>query len=49
VPPNTSARVYLPASSGTTVTEGGQPVPVTTDGDSYVVEVGSGTWEFSVQ
>lgn len=46
IPANTTARIYLPAISGRLLTEGGRPVEAMREGDSYVVETGSGQYEF---
>jgi len=47
VPPNSSARVYVPAAAGAKITEGGKPAsPVATEDSASVFEVGSGTYEF---
>ena len=53
VPPNTSASVYVPATSAAVVTEGGKPLArvagiesVAMDGDRAVVSVLSGTYRF---
>ncbi len=49
IPPNTRATVYLPAVPGGAVTEGGRPVEFRTVPDAYVVEIGSGSYEFLVK
>jgi alpha-L-rhamnosidase len=49
IPANTSASVFLPAIAGAHVTEGGNPVEVQSQGDAYVVRVGSGTYDFEVK
>ena len=48
IPANTRAKVLLPAIPNSKVTEKGHAVNATRDSDSYVVEVGSGTYEFKV-
>ncbi len=48
IPPNTSARVVLPAGPNVSVTEGGKPAQGQREADGYVVRVGSGTYAFSV-
>jgi alpha-L-rhamnosidase len=48
IPANTSAKVYLPAGNGA-VTEGGKAVKAVRDGESYVVEIGSGSYAFQVK
>ncbi len=49
IPPNTTARVSLPVISGARVTEGGNPVEGQTQDGSYVVRIGSGTYNFEVK
>ena len=56
VPPNTTARLSLPASSAAAVSEGGKPLVrnkyvrlVGEEEGRTIVEVGSGTYEFSVE
>jgi alpha-L-rhamnosidase len=49
IPANTIARVYLPALANGKVTESGKQVKTTTEGASYVVEIGSGTYAFEVK
>jgi alpha-L-rhamnosidase len=55
IPPNTTARVHLPARSGDVVRESGRPLreapgvaAVTAGPDGLVVTVGSGDYEFTV-
>ncbi len=48
VPPNTTATVHLPTTDASRITEGGQPVAgAQATPDGAVLEVGSGTYEFS--
>jgi alpha-L-rhamnosidase len=49
IPPNTSAKIFLPAIAGARVTEGGRPVPSEREGDSFVVNTGSGSYNFEVR
>ena len=49
IPPNTTAKVYLPVGASGTVTEGGKPIKAAKEGASYVVEVGSGSYAFAVK
>jgi alpha-L-rhamnosidase len=49
IPANTSARVYLPAAANSTVTESGKPVSARKESGDYVVEIGSGSYEFFVK
>jgi alpha-L-rhamnosidase len=49
IPANTSARVFLPAIEGAHVTEGGNPVESHAKNGSYVIQIGSGSYEFEVQ
>jgi len=46
IPANTNAKIYLPNIPMARYTEGGKPVVATQEGDSSVVRVGSGTYEF---
>jgi alpha-L-rhamnosidase len=55
VPANTTATVYLPASPGAVITEGGKPLSrakgiriLATEDDEAVFEVGSGSYSFSI-
>jgi alpha-L-rhamnosidase len=48
IPANTSATVYLPALQGALVTEGGNPVETEQQDGSYIVQVGSGSYDFEV-
>jgi alpha-L-rhamnosidase len=54
VPPNTTARVRVPATSGATVTESGRPLAAgegiaafRQDGEAVLVDVGSGRYSFA--
>nr|HPK72974.1 alpha-L-rhamnosidase C-terminal domain-containing protein [Vicinamibacterales bacterium] len=54
VPPNTSARVWLPGATLASVTEGGQPLAAAPgikeprqEGTAVLVEVGSGQYRFA--
>lgn len=49
IPPNTSANVFLPATAGASVTESGKPVAALAESGSYVVQIGSGSYEFEVK
>lgn len=49
IPANTRAKVFLPAFSGARVTEGGNLFQAQLEGDSYVVRIGSGTYDFEVK
>ena len=49
IPANTSAKVLLPAIAGAHVTEEGKGVDARVEGSEYVVEVGSGTYNFEVK
>jgi len=43
------AKVFLPAVSGARITESGNPIEAQADAGSYVVRVGSGTYNFEVK
>ena len=49
IPPNTSAKVFLPAIAGAHVTEDGSPVESQPEGGSYFVRIGSGSYNFEVK
>jgi alpha-L-rhamnosidase len=49
IPPNTSAKVFLPAIAGAQLTEDGNPLNAQLEGGSYVVSVGSGSHSFEVK
>jgi alpha-L-rhamnosidase len=49
IPPNTSAKVFLPAIAGAHVTEDGSPVAGQPEGGSYFVRIGSGSYTFEVK
>jgi alpha-L-rhamnosidase len=49
IPPNTSANVFLPATAGALVTESGKSVAARAESGSYIVQIGSGSYEFEVK
>jgi alpha-L-rhamnosidase len=49
IPANTRAKVYLPGTANSTLTEGGKPVKSSREGGEYVVEAGAGQYEFVVK
>jgi len=49
IPANTSAKVYLPAISGGHLTEDGNPVEAQQENESYVVRIGSGSYNFDMK
>jgi alpha-L-rhamnosidase len=49
VPANSTATVHLPANGATTVTEGGKTVKTERDGDSFVVQIGAGEYQFATR
>lgn len=49
IPPNAHATVFLPLVSGKRVAESGNPVEGRAQGTSYVIRVGSGTYNFEVK
>lgn len=49
IPPNAHATVFLPLLSGKRVAESGNPVEGRAQGTSYVIRVGSGTYNFEVK
>ena len=49
IPANTTAKVFLPAIAGARLTEDGNPVKAQTENGSYVIEVGSGSYNFGVK
>jgi alpha-L-rhamnosidase len=46
IPANTTARVILPAIAGAQLTESGSPVKALREGEHWVVETGSGQYDF---
>jgi alpha-L-rhamnosidase len=48
IPANTSADVYLPKKQGATVFEGGKKIDAEARDDSFLVHIGSGTYQFEV-
>ena len=49
IPANTTAKVYLPFIANAHVVQDGHPVNSVRDGDSSLVEVGSGSYTFEVK
>ena len=49
IPANTKAKVYLPMIADAQLTEDGQPVAARHESGSYLVEIGSGSYEFQVK
>ncbi len=49
IPPNTTARVFLPVIPNASVSEDGKPVQAETEAGSYVVAVGAGSYRFEVR
>jgi alpha-L-rhamnosidase len=49
IPANTSAKVFLPAIAGAHLTEGGNPVDTQQESGSYVIHIGSGSYNFEVK
>jgi alpha-L-rhamnosidase len=49
VPANTTAKVFLPAIASAHVTQDGKPAKIKAEGDSYMVEIGSGSHTFEVK
>ena len=49
IPANTSATVYLPVISDARITESGNPVEAKQKNGSYVVQIGSGSYDFEVK
>jgi alpha-L-rhamnosidase len=49
IPPNTRARVYLPARASSMVTEGGTPMECRPEAGECMIEVGSGEYSFVVK
>ncbi|MFZ0863874.1 MAG: family 78 glycoside hydrolase catalytic domain [Candidatus Sulfotelmatobacter sp.] len=49
IPANTSAKVFLPAIVGAHLTENGGPLETQPEGGSYVVRIGSGSYNFEVK
>ena len=49
IPANTSAKIFLPATPSAHVTQNGKPVEGKKEGDSYTLQVGSGSYTFVVK
>jgi alpha-L-rhamnosidase len=49
IPPNTSAKVYLPAIAGARLTQNGNPIAAEPQAGTYVLQVGSGNYNFEVK
>jgi len=49
IPANTRAKVYLPAIAYAQVTQDGATIQAQQESGSYVLEIGSGSYEFGVQ
>lgn len=49
IPPNTSATVYLPAIVGAHLTEDGSPMNQQPEAGSYMLQVGSGSYDFEIK
>ena len=49
IPANTSARVFLPAKPGGHIIQDGNAVESQTEGGSFVVRIGSGSYNFEVK
>jgi alpha-L-rhamnosidase len=49
IPPNSTARVFLPVIPNKSVMEDGKPIQAETESGSYVVPVGSGSYHFEVR
>ena len=49
IPPNTSAKVFLPIVSGANFTEDGKPVEAQPENGSNVIQIGSGSYAFEVK
>jgi alpha-L-rhamnosidase len=49
IPANTTAKVFLPSIASAHVMQDGQSAKTKRDGDSYLVEVGSGSYKFEVK
>jgi hypothetical protein len=49
IPAKTTAKVYLPAVTNARLTESGKPVDAQLSNGEYVVQVGSGTYDFQVK
>jgi alpha-L-rhamnosidase len=49
VPANTSAKIFLPVIPGARLTEEGNPVEAQQQSGSYVVQIGSGSYNFELK
>jgi alpha-L-rhamnosidase len=49
IPANTQAKVYLPAIPNAKVVQNNEPVPIRRESESYVVQIGSGSYHLEVR
>ena len=49
IPANTTAKVYIPVKIGSRITESGNAIKVTTESDSFVIDIGSGAYNFQIR
>jgi len=49
IPANTSAKVFLPAIAGAHVTQNGSAINAQQESGSYVIQIGSGSYNFEVK
>jgi alpha-L-rhamnosidase len=49
IPANTSAKIFLPIITGTTLTESGNPIEAQQESGSNVIHVGSGSYDFELK
>jgi alpha-L-rhamnosidase len=49
IPANTSAKVFLPAIAGAHLVQDGKPMEAQAENGSFVVEIGSGSYNFEVK
>lgn len=49
IPANTTAKVYIPAKTGGRITESGKEIKVTTESDNFVIDIGSGAYNFQIR
>jgi alpha-L-rhamnosidase len=49
IPANTSAKVFLPAIAGAHPSEDGSPLNAQAENGSFVIQVGSGSYNFEVK
>jgi hypothetical protein len=48
IPANTTATIYIPSFSNSKLSQDGRPLAARQESGSYIVEIGSGSYQFEV-